>query len=54
MKYTIHKNERPVYLQLYKQLRGEKKFESLEALREAVMKNREEAVAYFRKKNAEM
>ena len=41
-------------LQLYKQLRGEKKFESLEALREAVMKNREEAIAYFRKKNAEM
>jgi len=35
-------------LQLYKQLRGEKKFESLEALREAVMANREEAVAYFR------
>lgn len=35
-------------LLLYKQLRGEKKFESLEALREAVMANREEAVEYFR------
>ena len=41
-------------LQLYKQLRGEKKFESLEELREAVMRNREETIAYFRKKNAEL
>lgn len=41
-------------LLLYKRLRGEKKFESLDALREAVMANRDEAVAYFRKKNAEL
>ena len=40
-------------LLIYKRLRGEKKFESLEALREAVMQNREETTAYFRKKNAE-
>lgn len=35
-------------LLFYKRLRGEKKFESLDALREAVMTNREEAVEYFR------
>lgn len=35
-------------LLFYKRLRGEKKFESLDALREAVMANREEATAYFR------
>lgn len=34
-------------LLFYKRLRGEKKFESLEALREAVMNNREETKAYF-------
>ena len=37
----------------YKQLRKEQKFESLNALREAVMKNREQAVAYFRQMNEE-
>lgn len=41
-------------LLFYKRLRGEKKFESLDALREAVMQNREETIAYFRKKNAEL
>ena len=35
-------------LLFYKRLRGEKKFESLEALREAVMLNREETIEYFR------
>ena len=35
-------------LLFYKRLRGEKKFDSLTALREAVMANREEAVDYFR------
>lgn len=35
-------------LLFYKRLRGEKKFENLDALREAVMLNREEAVEYFR------
>lgn len=35
-------------LLFYKRLRGEKKFESLDALREAVMLNREETIAYFR------
>ena len=34
-------------LLLFKQLREEKKFESLEALREAVMQNREQTRAYF-------
>lgn len=37
-----------VRLLFFKRLRGEKKFESLQALREAVMLNREETVAYFR------
>ena len=35
-------------LLFYKQLRGEKKFDNLDALREAVMLNREEAIEYFR------
>ena len=35
-------------LLFFKRLREEKKFESLEALREAVMLNREETIAYFR------
>ena len=35
-------------LLIYKRLRGEKKFDSLDALREAVMANRDEAVEYFR------
>ena len=35
-------------LLFYKRLRGEKKFENLDALREAVMLNREETIAYFR------
>ena len=35
-------------LLFYKRLREEKKFESLEALREAVMFNREETIEYFR------
>ena len=35
-------------LLFYKRLRGEKRFESLEALREAVMLNREETIEYFR------
>ena len=39
-------------LLFYKRLREEKKFESLDALREAVMRNREEAAAYFRELNA--
>ena len=36
-------------LLFYKRLREEKKFENLDALREAVMLNRDEAVAYFRR-----
>lgn len=43
-----------VRLLFYKRLRGEKKFESLDALREAVMANREEAVAYFREMEKEL
>ena len=41
-------------LLIYKRLRGEKKFESLEALREAVMLNREETKAYFQKLEAQL
>ena len=41
-------------LLFYKHLRGEKKFDSLDELREAVMKNREEATAYFRELNAQL
>ncbi|MBE5800551.1 MAG: riboflavin biosynthesis protein RibF [Clostridiales bacterium] len=41
-------------LLFFKRLRGEKKFESLEALRDAVMLNREETIAYFRNTNAEL
>lgn len=41
-------------LLFYKRLRGEKKFESLEALREAVMLNREETKAYFQKLQAQL
>jgi len=41
-------------LLFYKRLRGEKKFESLDALREAVMLNREEAVEYFRQKEKQL
>ena len=40
-------------LLFFKRLRGEKKFDSLDVLREAVMLNREETIAYFQKKNAE-
>ncbi|MBQ4265163.1 MAG: riboflavin biosynthesis protein RibF [Clostridia bacterium] len=35
-------------LLFFKRLRGEKKFDSLDVLREAVMLNREETIAYFR------
>ncbi len=41
-------------LLFYKRLRGEKKFESLEALREAVMLNREETKVYFQKLQAQL
>ena len=41
-------------LLFYKRLRGEKKFESLEALREAVMRNREETKAYFQALEAQL
>lgn len=41
-------------LLFYKRLRGEKKFESLEALREAVMHNREETKAYFQTLEAQL
>ena len=41
-------------LLFYKRLRGEKKFESLEALREAVMANREETKAYFQELEAQL
>ena len=38
----------------FKRLRAEKKFESLEALREAVMHNREETVSYFEQLSGQM
>ena len=41
-------------LLFYKRLREEKKFESLEALREAVMLNREETKAYFKAYEAQL
>lgn len=41
-------------LLLYRQLRAEKKFDSLEALREEVMRNRTQTVAYFRDKAIEV
>ena len=41
-------------LLFYKRLRGEKKFESLEALREAVMLNREETKVYFQELEAQL
>lgn len=41
-------------LLLYKYLRGEKKFESLEELRAAVMNNREETKAYFKTLEAQL
>ena len=41
-------------LLFFKRLRGEKKFESLEALREAVMHNREETIEYIRAKEQEL
>ena len=34
-------------MEFYKRLRGERKFPSLEALREEVMRNAEETRAYF-------
>ena len=40
-------------LLLFKCLRKEKKFESLEALREAVMRNREETVLYFEQRETQ-
>ena len=40
-------------LLLCKRLRAEKKFDSLEALREEVMRNRTQTVAYFREKATE-
>ena len=36
-----------VRMEFYKKLRGERKFESLEALREEVMRNAEQTRAYF-------
>lgn len=39
-------------LELYERIREERKFDSLEALREEVMKNREQVRAYFEKNDA--
>ena len=36
-----------IRMEFYKRLRGERKFPSLEALREEVMRNAEETRAYF-------